>query len=348
MGCALRRPRLAGQAARRRCQTAGRAPAVLPGNGLAQHDFVYSGESHDRKIFIVRGGKIVWSYDDPAGRGEISDMVMLSNGNILFAHQFGVTEIAPDKKVVWNYDVPAGHEIHTAVPIGKDRVLYIMNGDPGAVLRVVNIATGAIEKELPLAVKQPVSVHGQFRHARLTPAGTLMVAHMNLGKVVEYDSNGHELWSFPGPSVWSADPLANGNVLITDRIGRARGDAARRYGVELDPGGRARLQVREPAGGAAAGQRRHGDQQLGERVDQQRGQRSGIGAGDRGEPGKADCVGSARVERAERAGAGDFDPVPGPAGDDGAGGRSLRGDKIERATGSVLGARALRVARRSR
>jgi hypothetical protein len=86
---------------------AGRAPAQLPGNGLAQHDFVYSGESHDRKIFIVRGGKIVWSYDDPAGKGEISDMVMLSNGNILFAHQFGVTEITQDKKVVWNYVPPA-------------------------------------------------------------------------------------------------------------------------------------------------------------------------------------------------------------------------------------------------
>ncbi len=218
-GLCAQAPAVGGAGGAAAVQTAGRAPALLPGNGLAQHDFVYSGESHDRKIFIVRGGKIVWSYDDPAGRGEISDMVMLSNGNILFAHQFGVTEIAPDKKVVWNFDTPAGHEIHTAVPIGKDRVLYIMNGDPGAVLRVVNTTTGVIEKELPLAVKQPVSVHGQFRHARLTPAGTLMVAHMDLGKVVEYDSNGHELWSFPGPSVWSADPLANGNVLITDRIG---------------------------------------------------------------------------------------------------------------------------------
>jgi hypothetical protein len=37
--------------------TPGRAPEVLPGKGLAQHDFVYSGESHDRKIFIVRGGR---------------------------------------------------------------------------------------------------------------------------------------------------------------------------------------------------------------------------------------------------------------------------------------------------
>jgi len=70
----------------------------LPGKGLAQHDFLYAGESPDRKIFLVRQGKIVWSYDDPTGKGEISDAVMLSNGNVLFAHQFGVTEITPEKK----------------------------------------------------------------------------------------------------------------------------------------------------------------------------------------------------------------------------------------------------------
>lgn len=199
--------------------TPGRAPDVLPGKGLAQHDFVYSGESHQRRIFIVRGGKIVWSYDDPAGKGEISDMVMLSNGNILFAHQFGLTEIAPDKKVVWNYEPPAGHEVHTAVPIGNDRVLYVENADPNAILRVVNIRTGAVEKEFPLQVKHPVQVHPQFRRVRLTPQGTLLVAHMDLGKVVEYDADGKELWSFPAPGAWSANPLANGNVLITDRLG---------------------------------------------------------------------------------------------------------------------------------
>src|SRR5580658_3595993 len=102
----------------------------LPGEGLAQHDFLYAGESHDRKIFVVRQGKIVWRYDDPAGKGEVSDAVMLSNGNVLFAHQFGVTEITPEKTVIWNYDAQPGHEIHTAIPIGKERVLYIQNGDP--------------------------------------------------------------------------------------------------------------------------------------------------------------------------------------------------------------------------
>ena len=91
--------------------------ASLPGNGLGQHDFMYAGESHNRRIYIVRHGEIAWSYEDPAGKGEVSDAVMLSNGNLLFAQQFAVTEINSGKKIVWNYDAPAGHEIHTAVPI---------------------------------------------------------------------------------------------------------------------------------------------------------------------------------------------------------------------------------------
>jgi hypothetical protein len=194
------------------------SPSPLPGKGLAEHDFMYAGESHDRRIFIVRHGEVVWNYDDPAGKGEISDAVMLSNGNILFAHQFGVTEITPDKKVVWNYDPPAGHEVHTAMPIGRDRVLYIQNGDP-AVVRVVNIVTNVTEREITLQVKHPASTHGQFRHARLTDRGTLLVAHMDLNKVVEYDFNGNELWSFPGDGSWGVTPLPSGNVLITDKEG---------------------------------------------------------------------------------------------------------------------------------
>ena len=204
------------------------AQSPLPAPNLTAHDFLYAGESHERRIFIVRHGQVVWSYDDPAGKGEISDCVMLSNGNILFAHQFGLTLISPKKKVLWNYEPPPAHEVHTAVPIGTERVLYIQNGDP-ALLRVVNIRTGVVEKEMPLATKQPVSVHGQFRHARLTPAGTLLVAHMDLNKVVEYDSDGHELWSFPASTPWGVTPLANGNALITDRLGvreiTRRGDA---------------------------------------------------------------------------------------------------------------------------
>lgn len=195
------------------------APAQLPGRGLSEHDFLYAGESHDRKVFLIRGGKVVWNYDDPKGKGEISDAVLLSNGNLLIAHQYGVKLISPEKKILWRYDPPAGNEVHTAVPIGSSYVLYIQNGDPMAVLRVVNIHTGIIEKELKLNVKHPVHVHTQFRHARMTQNGTVLVAHMDLNKVAEYDADGNEIWSFPATSPWGVTPLENGNVLITDRIG---------------------------------------------------------------------------------------------------------------------------------
>jgi hypothetical protein len=44
-------------------------PAKLPGKGLAQHDFLYTGEWDTRKdqatLFLVKGGKVVWTYQIP-------------------------------------------------------------------------------------------------------------------------------------------------------------------------------------------------------------------------------------------------------------------------------------------
>ena len=194
------------------------APAVLPGNGLAQHDFLFSGEAKDRRVFIVRKGEIVWTYDDPAGKGEISDAILLSNGNVLIAHQYAVKLIAPDKKVLWNFDAPKGTEIHTAQMIGNEHVLFIQNGDPPMV-KVVAIASGEVKKQFALPAGNPKSVHAQFRHARLTADGTLMVAHHDWTKVAEYDADGKEVWSTPAKGPWAAQPLKNGNVLIVESSG---------------------------------------------------------------------------------------------------------------------------------
>jgi hypothetical protein len=195
-------------------------PEVLPGNGLAQHDFFYAGEAKQERMFIVRNGAIAWSYTHP-GRGEISDAVLLTNGNILFAHQYGVTEITSRKEVVWDLDAPAGTEIHTAQPFGTNSVCYIQNGDPAKFV-ILNKSTKMNEKEFVLPVKNPKSVHGQFRHARLTDAGTILVAHMDLGKAVEYDLNGREMWSTDVPGIWSATALANGNILAVSNRGFVR------------------------------------------------------------------------------------------------------------------------------
>ena len=85
-------------------------------------------------------------------KGEISDAVLLSNGNVLFAHQFGVTLIDREKKVLWSYDAPPGTEVHTAQPIVRTSVLYVQNGDPAKVA-VVNIVTGKIEREFVVPVR---------------------------------------------------------------------------------------------------------------------------------------------------------------------------------------------------
>lgn len=186
-------------------------PVALPGKGLAQHDFFYAGEAKQERMCIVRGGKIVWSYTHPAS-GEISDASLLPNGHILFTRQRGITEITPDKQVVWNLDAPPKTEIHTAQPLGDNSVAFIQNGTPAKFI-VINKSSGKVEHQFELQVKDPEGVHGQFRQMRLTPSGTVLVAHMDMGVVAEYDLDGKKLWSVDVPGVWSAKPLPNGNIL---------------------------------------------------------------------------------------------------------------------------------------
>jgi len=188
------------------------APAKLPGKGLKQFDFFYAGEGKSRNMYIIKKGSIAWQYIDTAGKGEISDAILMANGNILFAHQFGITLIDQHKNVLWHYDAPDGFETHTAQLIGQDHVVFVQNGNPAKVF-VMNIHTNKVEKEFAIPFKS--GTHGQIRHARLTDAGTLLVAHMDLGKVCEYDINGKQLSSIDVPGVWSAVPLKNGNILAS-------------------------------------------------------------------------------------------------------------------------------------
>jgi len=213
------------------------SPAVLPGKGLAEHDFFYAGESKDRKMFIVKGGKVVWSYDDPQGKGEISDAELLSNGNVVLAHQTAAKVINADKKVLWNYPAPANCEVHTIQAIGKEHVMFVQNG-PKPILRVVNFVTGETKKEFAFPVKNPNSTHGQVRHARLTADGTVLIAQMDLGKLSEFDFDGKQLWTYDAPGIWGAEPLKNGNILITTNQGsreiNKKGDILWSYNAKAD------------------------------------------------------------------------------------------------------------------
>jgi outer membrane protein assembly factor BamB len=190
------------------------AQPSAPNTILARHDFFYAGEAKQERMFIVRKGRVEWSYTHPS-EGEISDATLLKSGRILFAHQHGVTELETSHNTVeWNYDATADTEVHTVQAYGKHRVAFIENGNPARLI-VMNQLTRAIEHQFPLEVAHPDQIHPQFRRMRVTQAGTFLVAHMDMGKVREYDLTGKQLWSVDAPGVWSAEPLANGDVLIS-------------------------------------------------------------------------------------------------------------------------------------
>jgi len=205
----------------------------LPGLGLAQHPFLYAGEWDTRKpmqsMFLVREGKVIWQYSIPLHLPdkriqEFDDATLLSDGNIIFSRMSGAGMVSPDKKLVWEYAAPPGTEIHSIQSIGKDRVLIMRNGNPAQAM-IFNTASNTVERVIPI----PTTVkgtHGQFRHIRMTPAGTILVPHMSEGKVVEYDLNGRVVWSVSAPHPWQAVRLKNGDTLIS-------GDAAK-YVREVD------------------------------------------------------------------------------------------------------------------
>ncbi len=201
-------------------------PEILPGKGLAQHDFLYAGGWDTRKdtqtVFRIVGGKVVWTWSIPikdrnGQLSEFSDIHQLSNGNVLYACKTGAAEVTQDRKIVWSYECPTGTECHSAQPIGLDKVFLCQNGTPAKVM-LVNKKNGKVEMEHEVPTARPTdpkSVHGQFRNVRMTKAGTYLMAHLNMGKVIEYDKNWKVIWQVDAPSTWLAVRLKNGNTLIS-------------------------------------------------------------------------------------------------------------------------------------
>lgn len=208
-------------------------PTPLPGKGLAEHPFLYCGEyAHDQDqqtVRLIKGGKEVWRYDikfkvmvnGKENIQELGDCTLLSNGNTEFTTRFGALEVTPDKTVVWQYLGPDNTEIHGLQAIGLDRVLLLQNGNPAKAL-LINKKTNKVEKTYLIPVGKPENIHGQMRRAHLTPAGTLLVAHMDSDKVSEYDEAGREVWTVAAGSPWDAVRLKNGNTLISSNHGFAR------------------------------------------------------------------------------------------------------------------------------
>ncbi len=194
--------------------------SVVTDTSLAKHDFFYAGQSKQRRMFIVKNGQVAWAYQDQLKRGEISDAILMSDGHILVAHQYGVAEIAQDGSTVWQYAAPEGTEIHTIQPIGKNHVVFVQNGKPAKAV-VMEIPTCRIVREFQLPISEKGSVHGQFRNARLSSRGTLLIANMALGCIHEFTCDGKEVDRWDGFLPWSVQEMPKtGNLLITGRKGK--------------------------------------------------------------------------------------------------------------------------------
>ncbi|MBQ8288784.1 MAG: hypothetical protein IJX76_08475, partial [Clostridia bacterium] len=187
---------------------------ALPGGGLARHDMLYIGEGCNR-MFLIKDGKIIWTYC--TGKGwEYDDIWMMTNGNILFSRMYWAAEVTPTKEVVWRMEAPEGTEIHAVQPLGLDRVLVLVNEVPAPRVLIINKKTGETQLNRVIPYWGGGGTHGQNRRIRYTTEGTFLVPYLSDGKVVEFDKDFNEIWSYDVGKPWAAIRLKNGNTLISD------------------------------------------------------------------------------------------------------------------------------------
>ena len=166
-------------------------------------------------MFLIKDGKIIWTYC--TGKGwEYDDIWMMTNGNILFSRMYWAAEVTPTKEVVWRMEAPEGTEIHAVQPLGLDRVLVLVNEVPAPRVLIINKKTGETQLNRVIPYWGGGGTHGQNRRIRYTTEGTFLVPYLSDGKVVEFDKDFNEIWSYDVGKPWAAIRLKNGNTLISD------------------------------------------------------------------------------------------------------------------------------------
>ena len=211
----------------------------LSAENLSRHDFLFTGESKNRRMYKIQDGQVIWKYDNPNGRGEISDAILMDDGHILIADQFGAAELNADGSERWRIQAPEGTEIHTLQPIGQRYVLYIVQDIPVAKAIVRRIKDMKIVRQFDVPVDPAKKMHFQFRCARLTKAGTLLIAHMGDGGISEYDCKGRLLHHWDVPAPWGVSELPNGEILCVTghSVRQFKRDGTTTWQVDLRPFG---------------------------------------------------------------------------------------------------------------
>lgn len=124
-------------------------PAKAQESDLSRHNFLYAGQSKQLRLFKVENGRVSWMHHATNWRGEFSDAILMTDGHILLAHQYGIAEINQEHQVLWSYAAPPGTEIHTIQPIGQHHVVFVQNGHP-AMVRIMEIPSLRIVHEFEI------------------------------------------------------------------------------------------------------------------------------------------------------------------------------------------------------
>jgi len=194
------------------------------------HPFLCADYGGNKICMVNVEGTIEWQV--PAERPQ--DVWRLPNGNILFSYIRGAKEITRDKKVVWAYTSAKPNEIHSCQPLPDGRVL-IGELEPCRIIEVDR--QGKIAKQIPLETATK-KIHGRYRLARKTCAGTYLVAFTSEQLVREYNSDGKVIRVMKTPGgVYGAIRLPNGNTLLACGDGHTL--------VEVDPDDRIVWQIKE-------------------------------------------------------------------------------------------------------
>ena len=202
---------------------------TVPDN-RTKHLFACTDYTQGIVCIISDEGKLLWQY--PAEN--CNDLWVLPNGNLLFNTGKGVKEVTRDKKVVFEYESKS--EIYACQRLANGNT-FVGECNSGQLLEI-NPA-GQVVKRIRLLPDSVDGGHGFMRNARKLDNGNYLVAHYDLDKVCEYNSEGHRVWEISvtgGPH--SVIRLPNGNTLIacSDHNGEPRI-------VEMDKSGTVSWQI---------------------------------------------------------------------------------------------------------
>ena len=157
-------------------------------------------------------GNLVWTYAHEIGN--MSDVQLLENGNILYADADSVIEVTPGCEVVFQYipEDQRGDSAFTATRLADGNTLIGWNTKN--CLLIVN-PKGETVKTIPCQFLDAMGSHHNMRMARPTDRGTFLVAHKRKGTIAEYDENGRivRVMTVPGQECYGVLALPNGEVL---------------------------------------------------------------------------------------------------------------------------------------